>query len=355
MRQLQPISGPFVWNGKAMEKRSDEWTVNLTAADVDELDRAIRSVLARGLALEQTRPSDFPLPTLAPRLKEVGHELEHGRGFVLLRGIDGERYSDQWARYAVWGVGAHLGIPVSQSKNGELLGEVTDVGVRLHTPTSRGYRTKEHLRFHTDHADLVLLYCARKAKQGGLSRVVSSVGVHNAMLERRPDLLALLYEDYYFSRQGEEAPGQGPWYAKPVFSMRDGCFSNQYSRSFVESAQRFPEVPRITAEQDQALDMLAEIADETCLEMEMQPGDIQILNNHVTLHSRTSYEDHEEPHRKRLLYRLWLSTPNNRPLDERERVLWGEVEAGTLRGGVIPASGRRFAFTPAESEVTQHA
>nr|HMN83355.1 TauD/TfdA family dioxygenase [Burkholderiaceae bacterium] len=89
--------------------------------------------------------------------------------------------------------------------------------------------------------------------------------------------------------------------------------------------------------------------------MEMQPGDIQILNNHVTLHSRTSYEDHEEPHRKRLLYRLWLSTPNNRPLDERERVLWGEVEAGTLRGGVIPASGRRFAFTPAESEVTQHA
>ncbi|MGE4239799.1 TauD/TfdA family dioxygenase [Ramlibacter sp.] len=350
MRDIRPITGPFVWHGKDMEKRSEAWTFTVTPAEVEELDRAIRGVLARGLELHQTRPSDFPLPMLGPRLKKVAHELEHGRGFVLLRGIEGERYSDEWARYAVWGVGAHLGIPVSQSKNGELLGEVTDVGVKLHTPTSRGYRTKEHLRFHTDHADLVLLYCARKARTGGLSRVISSVDIHNEMLKRRPDLLPLLFEDYYFSRQGEEGPGQGPWYAKPVFSIRDGFFSNQYSRSFVESAQRFPEVPRITPAQDEALDLLAQIADERCLEMEMQPGDIQILNNHVTLHSRTSYEDHEEPGKKRLLYRLWLSTPDNRPLDERERVLWGEVEAGTLRGGVIPASGQRYAFTPAESE-----
>jgi hypothetical protein len=163
-------------------------------------------------------------------------------------------------------------------------------------------------------------------------------------MRRRPDLLKILYENYYHSRQGEEAPGEGPWYAKPVFGMRDGQFTSQYSRSFVESAQRFPDVPRLTPAQNEALDLLAQVAEELCCHMELEEGDIQILNNHVTYHSRTGYEDYEDPARKRLLFRLWLSTPNNRALPEAERVIWGNTEPGAIRGGVIPAQGPRFAF-----------
>jgi hypothetical protein len=33
---------------------------------------------------------------------------------------------------------------------------------------------------------------------------------------------------------------------------------------------------------------------------------MQFLNNHVTLHGRTAYEDHLEPERGRDLIRLWL-------------------------------------------------
>ena len=50
--------------------------------------------------------------------------------------------------------------------------------------------------------------------------------------------------------------------------------------------------------------------------MQFQPGDIQWLNNHVILHSRTAYEDHPEPERKRLLLRLWLNHAGARPLDD---------------------------------------
>ena len=82
--------------------------------------------------------------------------------------------------------------------------------------------------------------------------------------------------------------------------------------------------------------------------MQLEPGDIQILNNHVTYHSRTNYVDHEDPSRQRLLYRLWLSTPRNRPLPLAEKVIWGEVQADSLRGGVIPASGPRYAFDQRE-------
>ncbi len=339
----QAIEGPFAWLGKDIERSSD-WIETVSREEVAEVEDAMRAVKQRGLALHEVRRADFPLPRLSQRLSRIARELEQGRGLVLLRGLPVQQYSDDETRFIVWGVGAHLGIPVSQSKKGELLGEVRDIGVRLGTPTSRGYRSNEHLRFHTDLADLVLLLCVQKAKSGGLSRVVSSVAIHNEMLRRRPDLLALLYKDYYHSRQGEEAPGEGPWYAKPVFGTRNGQFTSQYSRSFVESAQRFPEVPRLTAAQNEALDLLAALAEELCCHMEMEPGDIQLLNNHVTYHSRTGYEDHEDPARKRLLFRLWLSIPNNRALPDHEKVIWGRTDAGAIRGGVIPATGPRHAF-----------
>ncbi|HZS83541.1 MAG TPA: TauD/TfdA family dioxygenase [Stellaceae bacterium] len=343
MIPTEPIQGPFAWHGKQLAATS-EWIERLEPQEVAEVEAAMRAVKSRGMPLESVRRADFPLPTLARRLARIAQELEEGRGLVLLRGLPVTQYPEEETRFIVWGIGAHLGIPVSQSKNGELLGEVRDLGVRLGTPTSRGYRSNEHLRYHTDRSDVVLLLCVRKAKRGGLSRVASSVAIHNEMLRRRPDLLKLLYQDYYHSRQGEEAPGEGPWFAKPVFGFCDGRFSSQYSRSFVESAQRFPEVPRLTAAQIEALDLLAALADELSLEMELEPGDIQLLNNHVTYHSRTGYEDHEDPARQRLLYRLWLSTPNNRRLPPNFAVIWDRTEPGAIRGGVPPAKGPRYAF-----------
>ncbi|MBV9858527.1 MAG: TauD/TfdA family dioxygenase [Alphaproteobacteria bacterium] len=338
-----PLEGPFCWSGKDLQQ-STAWIETLTAPEIAEVQDAMWRVKQLGVPLHRVRRADFALPTLSERLGHIARELEYGRGFVLLRGLPVEQYPDDETRFIVWGIGAHLGVPVSQSKNGELLGEVRDLGVRLGAPTARGYRSNEHLRFHTDLADIVLLLCVRKARAGGLSRVVSSVAIHNEIMRRRPDLLRLLYEDYYHSRQGEEAPGEQPWYAKPVFGFHDGQFSSQYSRSFVESAQRFAEVPRITAAQNEALDLLAEIAEELCLTMALEPGDIQLLNNHVTYHSRTGYEDEETPGRDRLLYRLWLSTPENRSLPPGARVLWGRSEKRVIRGGVPPANGPRYAF-----------
>ena len=68
--------------------------------------------------------------------------------------------------------------------------------------------------------------------------------------------------------------------------------------------------------------------------MELRAGDIQLLNNHVTYHARTAFEDDERSGRDRLLYRLWLSTPNSRALPRGFEVLWGSIEPGALRGGI---------------------
>ena len=67
-------------------------------------------------------------------------------------------------------------------------------------------------------------------------------------------------------------------------------------------------------------------------------GDVLLINNWVTFHRRTAFEDHTEPERRRHLLRLWLSVPNSRPLDPRFAANFGATGAGALRGGMQPAS-----------------
>ena len=99
-------------------------------------------------------------------------------------------------------------------------------------------------------------------------------------------------------------------------------------------------MPRITAAQNEALDLLAEVAEEVCLYSPFVPGDIQLLNNHVIFHGRTAYEDDSASQQERLLFRLWLSMPNSRRLPRGFENFWGSAEPGALRGGVIRSRHR---------------
>ena len=335
-----PLSGPDVWHGKDMEKRTD-WIHVLAKDEIADLQRAVTEVRKSHAEMYAVTAEDFPLPVLSRRFKAISHALEHGCGVANIRGIPTDTFSTKDLRRVLWGIGAHLGTAVSQNKAGEFFAEVKDYGEQLGGPASRGYRTASSLRFHTDRCDVVALLCARQCMEGGESRIVSTPAIHNAMLERRPDLLEELFGPYHHSRQSEEVPGELPCYVNPVFVVHKGRFSSQYSRSYVESAQKFHATPRLRNEQEDALDLLATLADELCLQTRMEPGDIQLLNNHVTYHSRTAIVDHEETRKKRLVYRLWLSTPESRALPSGYEVLWGPTDAGALRGGVTPANGLR--------------
>src|SRR5262245_38815399 len=347
---VKPLTGSAAWRGGDLA-RSTDWIRPISAAAVAELDAALASVKARGLAWTDITRQDFPLAGSGAERAAVAHELEHGRGLILLRGLPVAPYTEDELRQLYWGIGTHLGTARYQNGHGELIGEVRDelrvygavsqpdVEQKTGAPVTSRYKARSSgpLRFHTDRADVVGLLCVRQARSGGVSKIVSSVAINNAILQRRPDLHALLYQDYYRTREGEERGGDRRWYALPVFGVRDGRFTSQYSRTFVEAAQRIAEIPRMTAAQDEALDLLAETAEELCFEMELRPGDIQLLNNHVTYHARTSFEDDEASGRDRLLYRLWLSMPNSRALPPGFEVLWGSIEPGALRGGIAQA------------------
>ena len=335
-----PLQGLDVWLGAGMQKRTD-WIHVLTSEEIADLQRAIRKVRVAQADMYSVTAESFPLPVLSRRFAAISHDLEHGCGVANIRGIPTDTFSMEDLRWVLWCIGIHLGTAVSQNKVGEFFAEVRDYGEQLGRPDSRGYRTASSLRFHTDRCDVVALLCARQCKGGGESRIVSTPAIHNEMLKRRPDLLEELFGDYYHSRQNEQSEGELPYYVNPVFGVHKGRFTSQYSRSYVESAQKFQNAPRLSKEQDEALDLLAALADELCLQTRMEPGDIQLLNNHVTYHSRTSIVDFDEPEKKRLVYRLWLSMPGSRELPPGYDVLWGPTEAGAVRGGVTPGSGLR--------------
>jgi len=335
-----PVNGPSAWTRE--EASGDtSWIRPLTAEDLDEIDAAMVRAGREALDLLDIDTATFPLPRLAEKLAGIAVELEQGRGMVQIRGLPVHRYSREECKRMIWGIGVHLGTGLSQSRNGDYLGEVTDLGVSMETADARGYRSKGVSRFHTDRCDVVGLLCAVKAHSGGESRVVSSPAVHNEILRRRPDLLEVLYEDFHHSRQGEEAPGEARSFASPVFAFREGCFASQMSFLYTESAQRFAEVPRFTERQKEAMALMAEVAGELYVESPFEPGDLQLLNNHVTWHCRAGYGDHADPQKKRLLYRLWLSTPGSRPLPEKFLDAWGSIEQGAIRGGVKSAEGWR--------------
>ncbi len=102
----RPITGPSAWRAEDL-RRSEEWIVRLSPADLRELEAAVAGVRDRDLAT--VRYPDFPLPTLGTVIDEVRHELLHGRGFVLIRGLPMDRWTYRDAATAYWGLGAHLG------------------------------------------------------------------------------------------------------------------------------------------------------------------------------------------------------------------------------------------------------
>ncbi|MGH8664547.1 MAG: TauD/TfdA family dioxygenase [Burkholderiales bacterium] len=335
----RPIEGACAWTGAELRNKTD-WIRPFEPAELAEIDAAVRAVQGRGLDWMDVSRDDFPLPTFGAEIAKIAQELETGRGMIMLRGLP-QTYTPQELRLAYWGIGAHIGTAVSQGGTGELLGLVEDEGKAVDVTKRRGSKNALELDFHADRSDVVGLLCVRKAKAGGMSRVASATAIHNEILRRRSDLIDVFYADWHNSRQGDERSGEARAYPKPFFGFRDGYFTGLVSPLYIRSAQQFPEVPRLTQQQQEALELYTQLSDELALDMAFEPGDIQLLNNHLTYHSRTSFEDYAEPERKRLLLRLWLSVPGSRPLPQGYELMFGRIGAGEIRGGVACRDGWR--------------
>jgi hypothetical protein len=337
--ELRPIDGPAVWHGPAMARRTD-WQRPLTDAEIAELDAAVRALDVSGIDVAAIRPADLATPGLRALIDQVKRAVLHETGFILVRGLPVDRWTMRQCAIAYCGLGALIGEPVSQNAMGHILGHVKDIGFDYATPNHRGYQTAARLPYHCDSSDVVALLCVKPARAGGLSSIASSGAIYNAMLSRRPDLVAELARPAYRDRRDEVPGGADPWYAVPVFNpMPDGGLVTTYVRSAMKKAQRFPLVPRSTPRLEAACDLLDSLAEspEIHLDMEFRTGDIQFLNNHGVLHSRTAFEDFPEPEKRRHLFRLWLACDDGPKLPEVYTRVWqGATASGRPAGIRVP-------------------
>lgn len=302
----EPVGGPAAWTGRELAA-SDAWRERLTAAQADELSRAVATALAAGRPLASLGAEDFPLPTLTRDVERWRRELTRGRGFVLIGGFPVERWSRDEAEAAFWGLGLHLGVPGAQNEEGDLLGHVTDLSAESRHDDERLYRTNKSIRFHCDAADAVGLMCLATAREGGASRLVSSVAVHDRLRAARPELATRLFAPMLLD-------ARRPLGVPPAYTPVPPCtYDCARLRTFMHldyftSVERHPGVtldPLARA----ALAAWEDIAEspDVHLEMELAPGDVQLVSNHFVVHARTAYVD--DPTAPRHLLRLWLSLP----------------------------------------------
>jgi len=316
-RAFEPLEHPAVWRGAELLDRSDF---------LHELSGPERQQVRAGRLGDAFRE----------RLLGLRESLEHGSGCGLVRGLDISGLSELEAGELVLAIGRQLGTPVGQAADGSLLFSVRDAGYAADDPRSRGPNTSRKLSFHSDRCDVIGFLCLRQARTGGESLIASSMAIYNEIGRTRPDLLQVLQTPFYYKRHTVDPGNPNPFCRQPVFSFTEGFFASSLLRVLIDRAYADPATPEMTDEQREALDLVETLADDPAFHVRFmqEPGDILLLNNWVTLHRRTAFEDHPEPDRRRHLLRLWLAMPNSRPIDPLFRDNYGATEAGAVRGGM---------------------
>lgn len=310
------FSGPGAWTSNSFRNSSD-WIYYFRPETLAEIDRAVRARC--GQPAGAAADNHWTLPSFESDLARLRDGLLAGHGFVLLKGLPPERYSEEETAAIYWGLGRLLGTPLPQNARGDLLYAVRDEGYVIArdygTVGVRFSKTHEPLNFHTDSApawrgitpNVVGLLALRVARSGGASVLVSGQTVHNVMVEESPECLERLYRPYYFDRRAEIGPGEPITLRAPIFTF-DGSLAVRYFRHYINEGQALAGAP-LTGGDLKALEALENVMGRTELQFafDMEPGDIQFVNNFSVLHSRTSYEDYPEPDRKRHLKRIWIN------------------------------------------------
>lgn len=309
---LSPIEGPSAWRRRDL--RAADYRIDLSPAALDEIRRTADELRRYPLPMILYRPDAFAMPRCAAAMARLRDILDRGVRFALVDRLPVDEIGEEAASAVYWLLASMVARPVAQKLDGTMIYDVQDTG-RAALPGSgvRPDQTNIELKFHNDNSynttppDYVGLLCLRPAKSGGHSQVMSFHTVHNEVLARRPDLLPRLYRPFRFDRQREFHPGEAPVLAAPVFETEGGQLRARFSAHQIRGGYALSEEP-IDEAGGAALAAMLDIFDDESLsaDFDLEPGQLQFVHNRALGHSRTAFDDHPEPDRRRRLVRLWL-------------------------------------------------
>jgi alpha-ketoglutarate-dependent taurine dioxygenase len=307
------IDGASAW--RRADISGEDYRVVLDGPCLDEIRRVVDDIRAHPLPTILHTPADFDMTNCHAAMAEVRRILKEGVRFAVVDRLPVEEMSKSEAECIYWLLSSMVARPVAQKLDGTMIYDVHDTGQQA-LPGSgiRPDKTNIEIRFHIDNAynttppEIVGLLCLKTAKAGGTSRVLSFHTVHNALLARHRELLPRLYRPFWFDRQREFFPGEPDTFSAPVFDKSDdGELRARFSVHQINSGYAMRGQP-VDNEGAAALAATLGIFEdpEVSIDFEFQPGEIQFVDNRTLGHSRTEFEDHPEPERRRHLVRLWL-------------------------------------------------
>lgn len=317
-----PIDHPAAWTSAAIGGK--EGLMHRLAPEHVEV---LHELVAKTghLPADRITRQDFAHPLIEPLMSAVRDTLMNGRGAVILGGLDARRFSLEDFGRVYWGLGTYLGDGAPQSYRRDRIGYVQK---EEDNPTGRGYLMDVELRPHTDFHEILSLASYRRAATGGASGLVSSLAIHNAILESHPEHLRALYEGFYCEWGGGKAVTDEK---VPLFCYVDGKVSCYYHLpAFLHGATvKGIAVPDNLRAAVAYFDSQADRADLRANFM-LEPGEMVFWHNFTALHSRTAFQNTDQ--QKRLLLRLWINVANGRPMhpaySERARLMDLDHEGG---------------------------
>jgi hypothetical protein len=336
---LNVFEASSAWEVEDLQLTND-WCFEIAEADRNLLSASIKSVFEDDRDLFDYSPNEFDFGPSWTIIEKALAEAHHGKGISIVRGLPREDLSQKEFRLLSWAIGLKAGVARPQGLASQYISAVRDIGTDYRSTNGRGYSSNAELDFHVDVADLTILTSYNKAKSGGQSMISSGVTAHNYLIKEYPDLAEIAYQQFYFSRQEEQAPDEKPFYSLPLFEEERGNLFCNWNRNRVHSAQKLEGVPKLSVAQKETMDILDEILTrpELMYTMYLEPGDMQIINNYTMFHSRTGYVDFENELQKRCLYRLWLAPPDSIRLPESWKDFYRSIEPATVRGGILGQS-----------------
>jgi hypothetical protein len=295
-----------------------------------ELDES-RHLLRQEIPLEGIDVNNAPFPVLRQETAAIKNNLlRRGAGFAVVRGLDPAALTATEMENAYWRICSELGTPFLQKGGYIKFGRVENLGLPPEA-RPRYHETGTGGSVHTDSpimprvADYVGLLCVRAAVDGGQSKFVSVARVHNVLLEHAEDLLAELYQPFHFDRRikpADVSPDNPVLLVAPIFSYEPPLGARglkmRWQPEYVWEAPQLGGVPPLSQRQQLALHLLEGLLEDRggtiTVRLTMQPGDIQLLNNHVVAHGRTPFADHRltgdpaqpDPEKRRLMRRVWM-------------------------------------------------
>lgn len=312
-RIRRPMTGPKVWDRATFDDAP--YMITVEPHQAQACLRIHAELRRRGKRIDTVEAADFNDPALAEVADAISKHLHSGAGFIVLRGLPFDGWTDEEASMLYWGLGTYLGRPLPQNRAGERVYLVQDTGATL--MEARGSKTNLGMIYHTDSAsafvgsrpDILALMCLRKAVSGGESLMVSGHTAYNILLATRPDLVEVLYGEFLFDRSKDTAEGEDPVSRGSVFTDTDEGVHIRYNRLHIELGHHLSGSP-LAALQREALDAFDAILNDpaNAIDFTMEPGDVFFADNNAMLHNRNAFTDATEVDNRRCLVRLWLAT-----------------------------------------------